>query len=51
MYYGLYLTAAFQRSWDVFGRIDIVCNNAGIVHLPDMADGIWDKMIDINVVC
>ncbi|XP_031552603.1 15-hydroxyprostaglandin dehydrogenase [NAD(+)]-like [Actinia tenebrosa] len=43
------MEAAFQRSWDVFGNIDIVCNNAGIVHTADMTDGVWDKMIDVNV--
>ncbi|KAK3724039.1 hypothetical protein QZH41_020319 [Actinostola sp. cb2023] len=41
--------AAFQRSWKSFGHIDIVCNNAGIVHTTDMADGVWERMIDINV--
>ena len=39
-------------SVNFFGRIDILCNNAGISHiikLVDMTEQDWDRMIDINI--
>ena len=36
---------AFATAKKTYGQLDIVCNNAGIMH-----EGIWEKMVDINVV-
>ena len=36
---------AFQRTVDMFGRLDIVINNAGINNEKN-----WEKTIDINLV-
>ncbi|KXJ24274.1 15-hydroxyprostaglandin dehydrogenase [NAD(+)] [Exaiptasia diaphana] len=41
--------AAFQRTHAQFGHIDIVCNNAGIFSKHDMADNVFEKVIDINM--
>ncbi|KAJ8266860.1 hypothetical protein GJAV_G00135520 [Gymnothorax javanicus] len=35
---------AFQKTIEKFGRIDIVCNNAGIVDETN-----WEKMVEINL--
>ncbi len=43
---------AVARSWDFFGHIDIVVNNAGIcTHVPaeDMSPGDWQKIMDVNL--
>ena len=36
-----------------FGRVDILCNNAGIMDgvrpVVDTPDGVWEKVMDINV--
>ncbi|KAM9846751.1 15-hydroxyprostaglandin dehydrogenase [NAD(+)]-like [Aulostomus maculatus] len=39
------IRAAFQKAADVLGGIDILCNNAGILHETD-----WEKTISINLV-
>lgn len=39
------LTDAFERTKSEYGRIDIVCNNAGIAD-----EARWRQIIDINLV-
>lgn len=39
------LKAAFQKTVDTFGGIDIVCNNAGILDETD-----WEKTVSINLL-
>ena len=36
---------AFATTKKKFGQLDIVCNNAGIMH-----EGHWETMLDINLV-
>lgn len=36
---------AFQRTVDMFGRLDIVINNAGINNEKN-----WEKTIEVNLV-
>jgi NAD(P)-dependent dehydrogenase (short-subunit alcohol dehydrogenase family) len=48
------VAAAVQRAEDEFGRLTVIFNNAGIMHLSDddavnTADDVWDKTFDINV--
>ncbi|MDG6985204.1 MAG: SDR family oxidoreductase [Nitrososphaerota archaeon] len=42
-----------DRAAKVFGRVDILCNNAGIMDgvrpVVDTPDGVWEKVMDINV--
>ncbi|XP_077982709.1 15-hydroxyprostaglandin dehydrogenase [NAD(+)]-like isoform X2 [Glandiceps talaboti] len=38
------LKGAFQRTFNHFGRLDIVCNNAGIIN-----EGQWEHMLQINL--
>jgi SDR family mycofactocin-dependent oxidoreductase len=42
-----------QAAMDEFGRVDILCANAGVLSLVDNAweitDEIWDAMIDVNL--
>ncbi|MDG6988831.1 MAG: SDR family oxidoreductase [Nitrososphaerota archaeon] len=37
----------------VFGKVDILCNNAGIMDgvrpVVDTPDGVWEKVMDINI--
>jgi len=37
--------SAFQKTKEAFGRIDIVCNNAGLGD-----ESRWRKMLDVNLV-
>lgn len=39
------IKAAFQKTTDTFGGIDIVCNNAGILN-----ENRWEKTVSINLV-
>ncbi len=44
--------AAVKATWDVFGRLDIVVNNAGIfpmVPALQLDEATWDRTIDINL--
>ncbi|XP_076606900.1 15-hydroxyprostaglandin dehydrogenase [NAD(+)]-like [Chaetodon auriga] len=39
------LKAAFQKTAETFGGVDILCNNAGILN-----EGTWEKTVSINLV-
>ncbi|XP_011481423.1 15-hydroxyprostaglandin dehydrogenase [NAD(+)] [Oryzias latipes] len=39
------LKAAFQKTVETFGGIDILCNNAGIMN-----EGTWEKTVSINLM-
>ncbi|KAM8834609.1 15-hydroxyprostaglandin dehydrogenase [NAD(+)]-like [Synchiropus picturatus] len=39
------LKAALQKAADTFGGIDILCNNAGILH-----EGEWEKTVSVNLM-
>lgn len=44
--------AVVQRALDLFGKIDILMNNAGIlIHAPvlEMRESDWDRIFDVNV--
>ena len=43
------LLAAFRKTKDVFGDIDIVINNAGIAGIG-LGNPQWKKVIDIDLV-
>lgn len=38
-------TAALQKAVDTFGKLDILCNNAGILNESD-----WEKTVSVNLV-
>jgi NADP-dependent 3-hydroxy acid dehydrogenase YdfG len=41
-----------QKAVDVFGRIDVMINNAGLMSIAPMSEckiDEWDRMIDINI--
>lgn len=45
--------AVAERTWDTFGRIDLVCNNAGVITpgapLWEQSDIAWDRMITVKL--
>jgi NADP-dependent 3-hydroxy acid dehydrogenase YdfG len=44
--------ALVQKAVDVFGRIDVMINNAGLMSIAPMSEckiDEWDRMIDINI--
>lgn len=44
--------ALVQKAVDVFGRIDVMINNAGLMAIAPMSEckiDEWDRMIDINI--
>jgi len=46
------LSAFAQQVWDEYGRIDIVCANAGIVSWGstlEMPEHIWQEVLDVNL--
>jgi 3-oxoacyl-[acyl-carrier protein] reductase len=46
------IDAAVQRALDVFGRLDILVNVAGVVSMGSaatLAEGEWDRVLDINL--
>ncbi|WP_236217263.1 SDR family oxidoreductase [Pseudomonas rhodesiae] len=46
------LVALVQHAIDVFGRVDVMINNAGVMNIAPIADlrvDEWDRMIDINI--
>ena len=45
VFWNISFTDAFHRTKEVFGQLDILCNNAGIMH-----EGKWQHMLDVNLV-
>lgn len=46
------LVALVQHAIDVFGRVDVMINNAGVMNIAPITDlrvDEWDQMIDINI--
>ena len=44
--------ALVQKAVDVFGRVDVMINNAGLMSIAPMSEcktDEWDRMIDINI--
>jgi NAD(P)-dependent dehydrogenase (short-subunit alcohol dehydrogenase family) len=42
----------FARTVDVFGRVDVLVNNAGVTHrgpLPALSEAQWDEVVDTNL--
>jgi NAD(P)-dependent dehydrogenase (short-subunit alcohol dehydrogenase family) len=42
-----------DQSYDAFGRVDVLVNNAGMSllypSLPEVSEAMWDKVIDLNL--
>ncbi len=45
--------AMIQRAVEEYGRLDVLCNNAGVLDnltpLADVSDELWDKVMGVNV--
>jgi NAD(P)-dependent dehydrogenase (short-subunit alcohol dehydrogenase family) len=45
--------ARLAKAMDTFGRLDVVCNNAGIpdhwMPLTEVSDDLWQRNIDVNM--
>lgn len=39
---------SFWKTMEMFGQINIVCNNAGIADPNEL--GAWEKVVDVNLV-
>ena len=46
----LWLKDSFKKTKEVFGQINIVCNNAGISSKNEEWEEEWDKEVDVNLV-
>ena len=46
----LWLIDSFKKTKEVFGQINIVCNNAGISSKNEEWEEEWDKEVDVNLV-
>ncbi len=45
------VSEVMEKAWDVFGRIDLLVNNAGVStmnHLVDLTEEDWDFNMDVN---
>lgn len=40
---------SFEKTKEMFGQINIVCNNAGITSKNEEVDEEWDKEVDVNL--
>ena len=47
LFHCIFVSDAFNESMSKFGKIDIVCNNAGIARVVSSD---WRKVTDVNVV-
>jgi NAD(P)-dependent dehydrogenase (short-subunit alcohol dehydrogenase family) len=46
------VTMLFRRTMELFGRLDVLVNNAGLVHggpLDELATEVWDQVIATNL--
>jgi NAD(P)-dependent dehydrogenase (short-subunit alcohol dehydrogenase family) len=47
------LDGLVERSYDAFGRVDVLVNNAGMSllyeSLPAVTEDLWDKVVDLNL--
>ena len=46
----LWLIDSFKKTKEMFGQINIVCNNAGISSKNEEQEEEWDKEVDVNLV-
>ncbi|HVA06589.1 MAG TPA: glucose 1-dehydrogenase [Acidimicrobiales bacterium] len=47
------LEGLVENSYDAFGRVDVLVNNAGMSllyeSLPSVTEAVWDKVVDLNL--
>ena len=47
------LEGLVEQSYDTFGRVDVLVNNAGMSllyeNLPAVTEALWDKVVDLNL--